>query len=116
MGKVKFLDGLRGVAAFIVVIAHYIQVFYPTVFNGNIESIHTKNNLELIFYKTPLNLFFNANFCVCIFFVLSGYVLSIKFFKYNDKEIIICWNVEKIFKISNSCTCRIDAIIFNAEM
>nr|WP_253199105.1 acyltransferase [Clostridium gasigenes] len=100
VGKIKFLDGLRGGAAFIVVIAHYIQVFYPTVFNGNIESIHTKNNLELIFYKTPLNLFFNANFCVCIFFVLSGYVLSIKFFKHNDKEIIISGMLKRYLRLA----------------
>ncbi|MGL5643149.1 MAG: acyltransferase family protein [Paraclostridium sp.] len=88
MKKIKFLDGLRGISALIVVISHYIQVFYPSVYNGNLDSLHTKNNIELFFYKTPLNLFLNANFSVCIFFVLSGYVLSIKFFKYNNRRII----------------------------
>jgi peptidoglycan/LPS O-acetylase OafA/YrhL len=98
--KIKFLNGLRGGASFIVVIAHYLQVFYPTVFNGNIESIHTKNNLELTLYKTPLNLFVNANFSVCIFFVLSGYVLSIKFFKYKDKKIIISGMLKRHLRLA----------------
>lgn len=100
MKKVNFLNGLRGGAAFIVVIAHYLQVFYPTVFNGNIESIHTKSNLELIFYKTPLNLFINANFSVCIFFVLSGYVLSMKFFKYKDNKIIISGMLKRHLRLA----------------
>lgn len=100
MKKVNFLNGLRGGAAFIVVIAHYLQVFYPTVFNGNIESIHTKNSLELILYKTPLNLFINANFSVCIFFVLSGYVLSMKFFEYKDKKIIISGMLKRHLRLA----------------
>lgn len=87
--KVKYLDGLRGIAAIVVVISHFLQVFYPSVYSGDIKTLHTKNSLELILYKTPLNLLVNSNFSVCIFFVLSGFVLSLKFFKYKERKIIL---------------------------
>lgn len=99
MKKIDYLDGLRGLAALIVTIAHFFQVFYPTIFNGNVDSIHSKNNIESFIYNSPLNLILNANFCVCIFFVLSAYVLSIKFFKYKKREIIISSAVRRYFRL-----------------
>ncbi|WP_443147193.1 acyltransferase family protein [Paenibacillus sp. KACC 21273] len=80
MQKLKYLDGLRGLAALIVVISHFVVAFYPSLYNGSIDSVHTQKSLELWISKSPFNLFYNGNFAVCVFFVLSGYVLSYKFF------------------------------------
>lgn len=99
MKKLEYLDGLRGLAAVVVTIAHFFQIYYPAIFNGDINAIHTQNGIENIIYNTPLNLILNANFSVCIFFVLSGYVLSIKFFKYRKKEVIISSAVRRYFRL-----------------
>ncbi len=74
--KLFYLDGARGVAALSVVISHYIQVFYPAALNGNSQQAHFQ--WDTLYGYSPLNLFYNRQFAVCLFFVLSGYVLSVK--------------------------------------
>lgn len=84
--KITYLDGLRGIAAFIVVISHFIQIYYPALFTMNTLQIH--NDVEFYIGTSPLNVFYNGNFSVCIFFVLSGFVLSYKYFQTGDMEVI----------------------------
>ncbi len=45
--------------------------------------------IEINLYKFPWNLFWNGNFAVCIFFVLSGFVLSNKYFKTRNLKIVL---------------------------
>ena len=80
MRKIKYLDGLRGLAAFVVVFHHFILAFYPALFFGDNATPHLRAGLEAFVSGTPINLLYNGNFAVSIFFVLSGYVLSYKFF------------------------------------
>ncbi|NGM84290.1 acyltransferase [Paenibacillus sp. 7124] len=77
--KLFYLDGVRGLAAFAVVISHYIQVFYPAALNGRQQQAHFK--WDIWYGHSPINLFYNGQFAVCLFFVLSGYVLSVKMFE-----------------------------------
>lgn len=77
--KLFYLDGIRGLAAFAVVISHYIQVFYPAALNGSSQQAHFK--WDTCYGHSPINLFYNGQFAVCLFFVLSGYVLSVKMFE-----------------------------------
>ncbi|NOJ73719.1 acyltransferase family protein [Paenibacillus alvei] len=86
--KIKSLEGLRGIAAFIVVIFHYFTNFYPALVNANPDQLHTYNGIELKIAVSPLNVLYNGSFSVYIFFVLSGFVLSYKYFKTNDSSII----------------------------
>jgi len=83
--KLFYLDGIRGLAAFAVVISHYIQVFYPAALNGRPQQAHFE--WDTWYGYSPINLFYNGQFAVCLFFVLSGYVLSVKMFgKELDSE------------------------------
>lgn len=96
--KLIFLDGLRGAAAFIVVLAHFFQVFLPSVFEGNGEISHF--SFEIPASQTPFNLLFNGNFSVCLFFVLSGYVLSYRFFRSKDNAIIYSSAARRYFRLA----------------
>jgi peptidoglycan/LPS O-acetylase OafA/YrhL len=87
-GKFKHLDGLRGFAALIVVIHHYACFFYPAVIFGFV-GVTTHSRVEKYIYGTPIDLVVAGNFSVCIFFVLSGFVLSHKFFRTRDIEVVI---------------------------
>ncbi len=71
----NFLDGIRGIAAFLVVIGHFRHYF----FNQN------NNSPFYIFIWSRLNYFFlNGAFCVELFFVLSGFVLTYNYVKNHN--------------------------------
>lgn len=97
--KIYYLDGLRGLAAFIVVIHHLVLAFYPALYNGDPEQSHTSSNLEIYFANSPLNLVYAGNFSVCIFFVLSGFVLSFKYFSTKNNEIIVSSAIRRYFRL-----------------
>ena len=67
MARKKYLDGLRGLAALGVVAFHSSTFFSAATWT---ETFGDVPNLVL-------SRFINGNFMVCIFFLLSGYVLTI---------------------------------------
>lgn len=63
-GRLAALDGLRGIAALVVVVFHYTVGYgAPMLMQGVISA-------------TPLHLFWDGSAAVSVFFVLSGFVLS----------------------------------------
>ncbi|WP_274363043.1 acyltransferase family protein [Paenibacillus thermotolerans] len=96
--KIEYLDGLRGTAACIVVSAHIFQVFMPSVFEGRADIAHFA--FETFASRTPLNLLFNGNFSVCLFFVLSGYVLSYRYFHTKRNAIIYSGAAKRYFRLA----------------
>lgn len=84
------LEGLRGVAAVVVVIYHAMIMFYPGIAYGQNPSLAPVQNMrfEDNLYGNPINVFLSGGFAVAIFFVLSGFVLSIGYFKAGKESII----------------------------
>jgi peptidoglycan/LPS O-acetylase OafA/YrhL len=74
-GRQHYLDGLRGVAATIVLFAHLTIALLPAVVTFNPSEGHIYR-FERELGLSPLGWIWNGEFAVCIFFVLSGYVLS----------------------------------------
>jgi peptidoglycan/LPS O-acetylase OafA/YrhL len=89
-GRLMELEGLRGIASIIVVIFHALVIFYPVMFYGitsgwsPVQHIWFENNL----FGGILSAFSSGAFAVGIFFVLSGFVLTIGYFQTNDDSII----------------------------
>lgn len=77
-GRIVALESLRGIAAVSVVISHFLNVWFPSV---SIEGIAPTYPVERFFYWFPLNALYNGSFAVAIFFVHSGFVLSVKYFR-----------------------------------
>ncbi len=71
----EHLDGLRGIAAVIVVLCHFVLAFQPALGSGNPAqgALATATGLS----RTLLTIFWNGDFAVTTFFVLSGFVLSL---------------------------------------
>jgi peptidoglycan/LPS O-acetylase OafA/YrhL len=80
-------DGLRGMAALMVVVAHFLDAFVPKLNHKNFPQIFSENidpsNLFKFFELPIFSVFYNGHFAVLIFFVLSGYVLTMPYFR-ND--------------------------------
>ena len=96
--KITYLDGLRGIAAVNVMIMHFFIVLAPAIIYGNQIPSHL-GNFELIFSSTPLGLIGAGNFSVCIFFVLSGFVLIQKYFIMRDNNVIISGAVRRYIRL-----------------
>jgi len=77
-----YLDGLRGVAALCVVIAHYQATFFPYLGEGWHQKGQWEDGTEkknnYIVQLPMIRTFYASRFMVSIFFVISGYVLSQK--------------------------------------
>ncbi|MGZ6005784.1 MAG: acyltransferase family protein [Candidatus Saccharimonadales bacterium] len=95
--KYHSLDGLRGLAALVVVLLHYVTAFLPFLIGYTITQRHTA--LDRIISTTPLQLPFAGNFAVCIFFVLSGFVLSLSFFKHKNVDVLISSAARRYFRL-----------------
>jgi len=67
------LDSLRGIAATVVVVAHLTGIFLP----GAVFAKDGHYAWEKLFVSTPLHLLTSGHLAVCLFFVLSGFVLSV---------------------------------------
>lgn len=80
------LEGLRGIAAVIVVLTHFVFLFFPAMRRGDMALAHSRYEDNV--FGTPLMLVVAGTLAVAIFFVLSGFVLSIGFFKTGDQNIV----------------------------
>jgi peptidoglycan/LPS O-acetylase OafA/YrhL len=84
MQRYKALDGLRGIAALNVTIAHFICAFSPSVMHYNYPSVFKEGDINSFFYEiisSPFaSILYNGEFAVLIFFILSGFVLSKPYF------------------------------------
>ena len=78
-------DGLRGLAALNVAISHFIAAFIPTMLHKNHPSLFSENESPSLLFNlltSPIaSIFYNGHFAVLIFFVLSGYVLTLPYFE-----------------------------------
>lgn len=95
--KILYLEGLRGLAMTMVVLNHFAAVFYPAIIFGKKAASH--NFFELLIYETPMNIFFSGIFALSIFFLLSGYFLSYKYFKFHQREPIISSMIKRYLRL-----------------
>jgi len=65
--RLNYLDGVRGVAAFLVIFGHFKNAFFVAAENSPITTG---------FWNLFNHFFLTAEFCVQLFFVLSGFVLA----------------------------------------
>lgn len=83
------LDGLRGLAAFVVLVSHVACAFYPALFSYAGGDTHTVSQVELWLVNTPFNCLFNGELAVAVFFVISGFVLSTRYFNTLEKRPVV---------------------------
>lgn len=81
------LEGLRGFASLSVVIGHFCFVMLPFLASPFYPSgASATTQFERIAVLPPFSLAFSAEAAVCIFFVMSGYVLSTRFMREGNVE------------------------------
>lgn len=78
--KLHYLDGLRGLAALVVVAHHLAATFYPALITADPHATRL-GDWEPVVAVSPLNVLLSGHLAVCLFFVLSGVVLSEQYFR-----------------------------------
>lgn len=76
--KIEALDSVRGIAAFSVVFWHFASIFFPAAIGARVSTAHTGSERWL--YESPLAALYSGSFAVSLFFILSGFVLTLRFF------------------------------------
>jgi peptidoglycan/LPS O-acetylase OafA/YrhL len=80
-GRLGELDSLRGYAAFVVVLDHFVFVFGPRTLPSGQRQIST---LFKILELSPLHLIIAGHEAVMLFFLLSGFVLSLPYWRHSN--------------------------------
>lgn len=83
-GKLYPLEAARGVAAFAVLLNHFFLAFLPAL-HGALPGFGNPDSL----IGTWAFLFMNGSAAVTFFFVLSGYVLTLRYFKNEKIELML---------------------------
>lgn len=84
------LEGVRGLAAIVVVIFHSLYLFYPQIIYGiNTQMAATQHmRFEEDLHGSIIGASFSGILAVSIFFVLSGFVLTVGFLQKKDPAIL----------------------------
>ncbi|WP_075619978.1 acyltransferase family protein [Paenisporosarcina indica] len=93
--RIESLDSLRGVAALIVVIFHCLTS-YVIFYNANNHVF--ENKVMEVITLSPLKIVWAGNEAVLLFFVLSGFVLSLPVFN-GKPQLYSAYIVKRFFRI-----------------
>jgi peptidoglycan/LPS O-acetylase OafA/YrhL len=97
--KQIYIEAVRGLAALLVVFTHFMMAFYPSAAYGAKYQAH--GEWEKLFIQTPLSILLQGEFAVCLFFVLSGYVLSLPYFGpgSRDNNHLLAASIKRPFRL-----------------
>lgn len=83
MSKINSAESLRGLACVAVVLSHLLGTFYPQL-HSFYESTLPKFKFAEFIYNSPFAFWYSGNGAVFVFFVLSGYVLTLSSLRSSD--------------------------------
>lgn len=76
------LDGIRGIAAVIVIFSHALFWYYPAMHLGQRTNGRPLDGIE--WFDSPFSFFYRGGFSVSMFFILSGLVLTYSISRHTD--------------------------------
>lgn len=73
---IPWIDGLRGIACFLIFAHHFALHFYPSVYYGDFETPHLPHMIDVRLATSPLGVIINGNFFLCVFLLISAYLTA----------------------------------------
>lgn len=80
--SLEWLNGLRGIAAFQVILLHFFAYFYPAFAGTGTNGRYAEAGIS--FYQSPFFFLLDGYTAVHLFFIMSGFVLAMAF--ENDRR------------------------------
>jgi peptidoglycan/LPS O-acetylase OafA/YrhL len=78
MGKVKLVEGIRGIACVVVILSHLLLTFFPHVHGFDLEILQEMSVLNII-HDFPFGFLYAGGAAVYIFFVLSYKLILVRY-------------------------------------
>lgn len=93
------MDGLRGMGAFAVYLSHFRDQFYPYPTAEDIAAGEDTRHLPDAFRNSPLQIIHHGYFWVLVFFILSGFVLPLRFFRTGNTTSITAGTFRRYLRL-----------------
>ena len=111
----RFLDGLRGFGAIAVYFSHFLLKFYDTD-NTEPDRQVTPPDWLIFLRSSPLVVFVHGHFWVVVFFILSGFVLPLRWFRTGRASCIFGGTFRRYFRLMIPLWVSISIYYFIAKM
>lgn len=99
-GKMLYLESVRGLAALAVVFAHILTLYFPYPEVDSEAASHGSSIINHLFYGLPFGFMIAGHFAVILFFILSGYVLTYRFYQTKDDNEIRKQAAKRYFRLA----------------
>ena len=105
--KMLYLESIRGLAALVVVFAHILTFFfpYPDVNAGALS--YGSHLINELFYGLPLGFMIAGHFSVIVFFILSGYVLTYRYYQTKKASELQKQAAKRYFRLAIPVFCTV---------
>lgn len=84
--RILFLDGLKGFACLGVFTHHFFLTFFPASYFGEDAAVMTASGFDARLASAPYAFFVNGNFWVCLFILISSFLISSKVFRLKEES------------------------------
>jgi len=109
--KLYYLESVRGVAAFTVLLSHIAASYYPAVTFGPSVAINSSIMFKL-FYGLPFGFLTTGSFAVVLFFTLSGFVLTNKYIKTKQMKDLLNQVAKRYIRLAIPIFCVVMVAYF----
>ncbi|MDD3370033.1 MAG: acyltransferase family protein [Lachnospiraceae bacterium] len=79
--RILWLDGLKGLACLLVFTHHFMLAFFKSSYFGEEMPSMTASHIDTLLSYEPYGVLINGNFWVCVFLVISAFLLSSQIFR-----------------------------------
>ena len=97
--RIKWIDGLKGIASLMIFLHHFILAFIPALYYGGDVKTHLFAN-EGNLADSPLLFFVGGHFLVSLFLMLSGLVLSLQVYRIKSIKDLITKIITRYLRLA----------------
>jgi len=99
LGKMNSIEGIRGLAALMLLFGNLIAGFYPELARPSEEQMVGHSYAVELAATTPLRVVWDGQWAISIFCVLSGFVVALAFFRFGGTEATTSTAIRRYFRL-----------------
>lgn len=86
--RIQWIDGLKGIAAFMVFTHHFLLLFLPASYYGADAESLLPGGIDALIPKNPLSVLINGNFWVYLFCTIMAFFFATKMLKTEEDKLL----------------------------